>query len=56
MEEMNELLERALVKLDDLVEVIEDLKSVTGTHKETMDDVLYELQEVRTTIEDQIEE
>ena len=56
MEELNELLERSIAKLDDLVESIEDIKALQGSHKETMDDLLYELQELKTTLEDQIED
>jgi len=56
MDEINDLLERSLFKLGELVEYVEEIKGLSNSHKETMDDVLYELQEIKTTLEDQIEE
>jgi cAMP phosphodiesterase len=54
MEELEELYYSALSKLESLNQVIEEIKSLPSTHQETMEDILYELNEIRTTIEDQI--
>ena len=56
MDDVNELIERSLAKLDDLVESIEDVKALPSSHQEAYEDILYEIQELRTTLEDQLED
>ena len=55
MEEVEELYYSALSKLDSLTRIIEELKCLPTVHPETMEDILYELNEIRATIEDQME-
>lgn len=55
MEDLNELLEHALIKIDSLTETLEDAKAHQSAHEASFEDILYELSEIRSSVEDQIE-
>lgn len=55
MEEFNELLENALLKMEGLIEILEDAKAHSHAHEASFEDILYELSEVKSSIEDQLE-
>lgn len=55
MEEFNEILERAVVEMDTLLETVEDAMEHSNAHTASFEDILYELREIKSSIEDQIE-
>ncbi len=55
MEEFNELLENALLKMESLIEMLEDAKAHPHAHEASFEDILYELSEVKSSVEDQLE-
>lgn len=55
MDEFNELLENAILRTERLMELLEDAKSHPHAHEASFEDILYELSEVKSSIEDQLE-
>lgn len=55
MDDLNELLQQALSKFDDLEETLSSIMEFDEIHGESVEDILYELSEMRSNIEDKIE-
>lgn len=54
MNDLNDLLETALNEIDNLLETLEDAKGHEDAHEASFDDIIYELGEIRVSVEDQM--
>lgn len=54
MNDLNDLLESALNEVDNLMELLEEAKGHEDAHEASFDDIVYELGEIKITIEDQM--
>jgi len=56
MDDLSELLQQALATVEDLEETLGTIMHHSEINAEAMEDILYELSEIRNAIEDKIED